>query len=95
MVINWPARSAPASNPEEKLETDKLELKAQIRTALADLATRHGIAEVEVDQVMWAYIDNAVRDLTFTHERGLTPPTAEEPARSATVCAFVRPPLNS
>jgi len=33
------------------------------------LAARHGIAEGEVDHVMWAYIDQAVRDLTFTHER--------------------------
>jgi hypothetical protein len=90
MVINWPAHAA--LPPGEKLETDKVELKAQIRTALADLATRHGIAEVEVDQVMWAYIDQAVRDLTFAHERGLTPP-AEEPTRNATVCAFRR--LNS
>ena len=92
MVIKWPARSA--LPPGEQLETDKVELKAQIRTALADLATRHGIAEVEVDQVMWAYIDQAVRDLTFAHERGLETP-AEEPVGSATVCAFVRPPLNS
>jgi hypothetical protein len=49
------------------LESDKLELKAEIRTALA--AARHGIAPGEVDHVMWAYIDQAVRDLTFTHER--------------------------
>jgi hypothetical protein len=56
---------------EAHLESDKLELKAQIRMALADMAARHGIAEGEVDHVMWAYIDQAVRDLTLTHERGL------------------------
>jgi hypothetical protein len=33
------------------------------------LAAKHGIADGEVDHVMWAYIDQAVRDLTFTHER--------------------------
>jgi hypothetical protein len=89
MVINWPGRSAPA-DPEEQLQSDKLDLKAQIRTALADMAARHGIAEGEVDHVMWAYIDQAVRDLTFAHERGLTPP------KDATVVAFGRPrALNS
>jgi hypothetical protein len=88
MVINWPAR--PASPREEQLESDKLELKAQIRTALADLASRHGIAEGEVDHVMWAYIDQAVRDLTFKHEHGLAP------SAEATVVAFGRPlTLNS
>jgi hypothetical protein len=94
MVINWPARSASVIRPEEQLETDKVELRAQIRTALADLAARHGIAEGEVDHVMAAYVDQAVSDLTFRHEHGLTSP-AEQPPRSATVCAFVRPPLNS
>jgi hypothetical protein len=88
MVLNWPARSAPSH--EEQLESDKLELKAQIRTALADLAARHGIAEGEVDHVMWAYIDQAVRDLTFVHERD------PSPTKEATVIAFGRPPaLNS
>jgi hypothetical protein len=87
MVIKWPARSA--LPPGEQLQTDKIELKAQIRTALADLAARHGIAEGEVDQVMWAYIDQAVSDLTFAHERGIAP-AAEEPARNATVSAFRR-----
>jgi hypothetical protein len=71
MVIEWPARSA--LHREEQLESDKLELKAQIRTALAGLAARHGIAEGEVDHVMWAYVDQAVRDLTLAHERGLAP----------------------
>jgi hypothetical protein len=89
MVINWPGRSASPPDREEQLETDKLELKAQIRTALADLAARHGIAQGEVDQVMWAYIDHAVRDLTFTHERGVAPADKEE-ARSAAVVAFGR-----
>jgi len=79
-VINWSAR--PASNREEQLQADKLELKAQIRMALADLAARHGIAEGEVDHVMWAYVDQAVRDLTFAHERGLAP------RPEATVVAF-------
>ena len=73
MVIKWPAHTARALDREELLETDKLELKAQIRTALADMASRHGIAEGEVDHVMWAYIDQAVRDLTLAHERGLAP----------------------
>ena len=73
MVIKWPALSTRALDRGEQLETDKLELKAQIRTALADMATRHGIAEGEVDHVMWAYIDQAVRDLTLAHERGLAP----------------------
>ena len=71
MVIPWPGR--PAAPRAEQLESDKLELKAQIRMALADLAARHGIAEGEVDHVMWAYIDQAVRDLTLVHERGLAP----------------------
>jgi hypothetical protein len=88
MVIKWPARSAP--DGEEQLETDKLELKAQIRTALADLAARHGIAQGEVDHVMWAYIDQAVQDLTFTHERGVAPAEKGEP-RNAAVLAFGRP----
>ena len=71
MVITWPGRCV--SRPEEPdLESDKRELKAEIRTALAAMAARHGIAEGEVDHVMWAYIDQAVRDLTFVHERGLT-----------------------
>ena len=61
MVIDWSARSARAPR-EGQLESDKLELKAQIRTALADMAARHGIAQGEVDHVMWAYIDQAVRD---------------------------------
>jgi hypothetical protein len=65
MVIQWPGHRAHRHD----IESDKLELKAEIRTALAALATRHGIAEGEVDHVMWAYIDQAVRDLTFTHER--------------------------
>ena len=82
MVIKWPARTAP--DREEQLEVDKLELKAQIRTALADMAARHGIAQGEVDHVMWAYIDQAVRDLTLAHERGLTP------APPADVVAFGR-----
>lgn len=69
MVIQWPGRSARPSEEAVDLECDKLELKAEIRTALAALAARHGIAPGEVDHVMWAYIDQAVRDLTFTHER--------------------------
>jgi hypothetical protein len=90
MVINWPARSAP--DREEQLESDKLELKAQIRAALADLAARHGIAEGEVDHVMWAYIDQAVRDLTFVHERESAPARDKD----ATIVAFGRPrTLNS
>jgi hypothetical protein len=94
MVINWPARSA--AQPEEQLETDKVELKAQIRTALADLAARHGIAQGEVDHVMWAYIDQAVRDLTFSHERGLAPAREEKEPASAKVYRLNRPhQLNS
>ena len=92
MVINWPACSAPAPDREEQLESDKLELKAQIRTALADLAARHGIAEGEVDHVMWAYIDQAVRDLTFVHEH--EPASARD--KDAAIVAFGRPrTLNS
>jgi hypothetical protein len=72
MVIQWPGRSALCRIEEPDLEADKLELKAEIRDALATLAARHGIAEGEVDHVMWAYIDQAVRDLTFAHERGLS-----------------------
>jgi len=71
MVIKWPGRSAPR-RAETDLESDKLELKGEIRTALAAMAARHGIAEGEVDHVMWAYIDQAVRDLTFAHERSLS-----------------------
>jgi hypothetical protein len=71
MVIQWPGRCAPRREALD-LESDKLELKAEIRTALAALAGRHGIAEGEVDHMMWAYIDQAIRDLTFTHERGLS-----------------------
>ncbi|HYD05475.1 MAG TPA: hypothetical protein VEC60_07105 [Reyranella sp.] len=89
MVIHWPAHSAP--DVEQQLESDKLELKAEIRTALANLAARHGIAEGEVDHVMWAYIDQAVHDLTFAHERGLAP--ARE-AIEGTVVPFARPALN-
>ena len=69
MVIQWPGRRALRCEESLDLESDKLELKAEIRTALAALAARHGIAQGEVDHVMWAYIDQAVRDLTFTHER--------------------------
>ena len=87
MVINWPAR--PAADPGQDLENDKLELKAQIRTALADLAARHGIAQGEVDHVMWAYIDQAVGDLTFAHERGVAP-AGEADTRSGAVLAFAR-----
>ena len=87
MVINWPAR--PAADPGQDLENDKLELKAQIRTALADLAARHGIAQGEVDHVMWAYIDQAVGDLTFAHERGVAPANKGE-TRSGAVLAFER-----
>jgi hypothetical protein len=87
MVIDWTARSAPAR--EEKLESDKVELKAQIRAALTHLAARHGIAEGEVDHVMWAYIDQAVHDLTFAHEHGL------DRGKETNVVAFGRPqPLN-
>jgi len=90
MVIDWHARSARALDREEQLESDKLELKAQIRTALADMAARHGIAEGEVDHVMWAYIDQAVRDLTLAHERGVAP------RPEAAVLPFGRPKaLNS
>ena len=71
MVIQWPGRRALRQEEALDLESDKLELKAEIRTALAALAARHGIAEGEVDHVMWSYIDHAVRDLTFIHERGL------------------------
>lgn len=71
MVIQWPGRCALRHEETPDLESDKLELKAEIRTALAELAAKHGIAEGEVDHVMWAYIDQAVRDLTFTHERTL------------------------
>jgi hypothetical protein len=91
MVIKWPVRSAPAAPAREgQLDTDKLDLKAQIRTALADLATRHGIAAGEVDHVMWAYIDQAVDDLTFTYERGVAP-AEKEPTPNAPVLAFGRP----
>lgn len=69
MVIQWPGPRAVRREETSDLESDKLELKAEIRTALAELAAKHGIAEGEVDHVMWAYIDQAVRDLTFTHER--------------------------
>jgi len=58
MVIEWPGRSA-LRREEPDLQSDKLELKAEIRTALAAMAARHGIAEGEVDHVMWAYIDQA------------------------------------
>ena len=69
MVIQWPGHLALRCEESLDLEADKLELKAEIRTALAALAARHGMAQGEVDHVMWAYIDQAVRDLTFTHER--------------------------
>lgn len=72
MVIQWPGRCALRREETLDLESDKLELKAEIRTALAALAARHGIAEGEVDHVMWAYIDQAVRDLTFSHEHDLS-----------------------
>jgi hypothetical protein len=71
MVIQWPGRRPPHCEETPDLEADKLELKAEIRTALAALATRHGIAQGEVDHVMWAYIDQAVRDLTFMHEHSV------------------------
>ena len=92
MVIDWPALSAPDS--EERLQSDKLELKAQIRTALAELAGRHGIAQGEVDHVMWAYIDQAVSDLTLAHERRLKP-CLRDNRKAAPVVPFKRPPLNS
>ena len=88
MVIDWSAR--PASASEQELATDKLELKAQIRMALAGWAARHGIAEVEVDQVMWAYIDDAVRNLTLAHERGLEV-SRTEASPGATIRALTRP----
>lgn len=69
MVIQWPGRRALRCEETLDLESDKLELKAEIRMALVALAARHGIAEGEVDHVMWAYIDQAVRDLTLRHER--------------------------
>jgi hypothetical protein len=72
MVIQWPGHRVSCREETLDLESDKQELKAEIRTALAALAARHGIAEGEVDHVMWAYIDQAVRDLTFTHERTLS-----------------------
>lgn len=71
MVIQWPGRRTLRCEETRDLESDKLELKAEIRTALSALAAKHGIAEGEVDHVMWAYIDQAVRDLTFTHERSV------------------------
>jgi hypothetical protein len=67
MVIKWPGRCAVPR--EVQLESDKQDLKAEIRTALAAMAAKHGIADGEVDHVMWAYIDQAVRDLTLAHER--------------------------
>lgn len=69
MVIQWPGHRALRCEETLDLESDKLELKAEIRMALVALAARHGIAEGEVDHVMWAYIDQAVRDLTLRHER--------------------------
>ncbi len=69
MVIQWPGRRALRREETLDLESDKQKLKAEIRTALAALAARHGIAEGEVDHVMWGYIDQAVRDLTFMRER--------------------------
>ena len=87
MVVDWPA--PPASDAERQLATDKLALKAQIRTALAELAAKHGIAEVEVDQVMWAYVDDAVSSLTRAHERGLGSSHADGGA-GATICDFPR-----
>jgi hypothetical protein len=87
MVITWSARhQAPAL--ESQLASDKLEIKAQIRTALIALAAKHGIAEGEVDHVMWAYVDQAVHDLTFRHERGLAMGGERAKAGPSAVCEF-------
>jgi hypothetical protein len=74
LPARWARLESRTADPVERLERlrrDVLTTKAAIRTALDELADRHGIPARDIDYAVEGYADNMLSDAIYNIETGL------------------------
>jgi hypothetical protein len=69
-AFDWQSRRDPRDRL-EALHRDVSETKAVIRSALDELAARHGIAPKDIAYAMDGYVDDMLTDAVYNAEREL------------------------